>query len=62
MVLATSPAVRYILVDEGTSALNPQITKKVIENLKSFSAEGFAVVAISHQQQVSDAADEVHFV
>ena len=58
----TTVSVGYILLDEGTSALNPKITETVIKNLKSLADEGYAIAAISHQKQVIDAADEVHRV
>ena len=58
----TTESVRYLLLDEGTSALNPSLTAEVIAGFRQLTDEGFAVVAISHQAQVIDAAEQVHRV
>ncbi len=58
----TTESVRYLLLDEGTSSLNPSLTAEVIAGFRQLTDEGFAVVAISHQAQVIDAAEQVHRV
>jgi len=56
----TVETVRYLLIDEGTSALNDQLTGLVIANLKALAVErGLAIAAISHQSQMHQAASEV---
>ncbi|MEO0024654.1 MAG: thiol reductant exporter subunit CydD [Actinomycetota bacterium] len=58
----TVDSVTHFLLDEGTSALNPALTDQVLSGLRKLTAEGYAVVAISHQAQVIKAAERVHHV
>lgn len=48
-----------LLLDEPASAQNEQRQQRIIENLKSLTAEGVTVVAISHQKLFIEAADSV---
>lgn len=54
------PSVVYLLLDEGTSALNPALAEKVFAGLRGLAQQrDIAIVAISHQKLVLDQADEV---
>jgi ATP-binding cassette, subfamily C, bacterial CydD len=51
--------VQLLLLDEPISALDPERASVIVESLKLFAKEGNAVVAISHQTGVIEAADAV---
>ena len=48
-----------ILLDEPTSAIDAQRVKQVVSSLSELAAEGFAVIAISHQNFLIEASDKV---
>jgi ATP-binding cassette subfamily C protein CydD len=51
--------IQFLLLDEPISALDPERASVIVESLKLFAKEGKAVVAISHQTGVIEAADAV---
>lgn len=48
-----------VLVDEGTSALDPEVEQLVHSLLRDLAAAGAAVLTIAHRRSVAEAADEV---
>ncbi|MBP6043102.1 MAG: ATP-binding cassette domain-containing protein [Rhodoluna sp.] len=48
-----------ILLDEPTSAIDAKRAKLVVSSLSQLAAEGFAVIAISHQSFLIEASDKV---
>ena len=48
-----------ILLDEPTSAIDAKRAKLVVSSLSQLSAEGFAVIAVSHQSFLIEASDKV---
>jgi ATP-binding cassette subfamily C protein CydD len=50
---------QLILLDEPTAALDEVRAKQVLASIKALAAEGRSVVAVSHQRQLIDSADEV---
>ena len=50
---------KYILVDEGTSALDPQLETIVLQYLKQLAAGGSLVIMIAHRRASIDFSDEV---
>ncbi len=51
-----------ILVDEGTSALDPEMEEWVQKCLVSLAKEGACVIQIAHRQKAMQLADEVLFI
>lgn len=49
----------FILVDEGTSALDPELEKVVLDFVRSLAAKGAAVLMIAHRSAAVDASDEL---
>jgi ATP-binding cassette subfamily C protein CydD len=56
---ALNREVQFLLLDEPISALDQARANVIVESLKLFAKEGNAVVAISHQAGVLEAADLV---
>ena len=48
-----------VLLDEPVSAIDPARAGTIIESLREFARRGHAVVAVSHQSQLIDAADAI---
>ena len=48
-----------LIVDEPTSALDEQSTGKTIEYLKYLAQKGTAILCVSHDQRLLDAADQL---
>ncbi len=48
-----------LIVDEPTSALDEQSTGKAIEYLKYLAQKGTAILCVSHDQRLLDAADQL---
>lgn len=59
---ALTKKTQILLLDEPISALDENRAIKVVATLKGLAAQGLTVVAISHQQLLIDAADEVNQV
>jgi subfamily B ATP-binding cassette protein MsbA len=49
----------FVLVDEGTSALDPEMEKIVLAKLRDLAAQGAVVIAIAHRRAAVDASDQV---
>lgn len=47
------------LIDEGTSALDPELEKLVFEMLRRLAKRGAAVIMIAHRMAAADMADEI---
>jgi subfamily B ATP-binding cassette protein MsbA len=48
-----------ILIDEGTSALDPEMEKLVLSRIRKLADEGAVVVMIAHRLAAVEASDEV---
>lgn len=49
----------FVLVDEGTSALDPVTEAEVLRSLKEVAREGACVIMIAHRRAAAEASDEV---
>lgn len=49
----------FILVDEGTSALDPETERRIQTLLRDFAAQGHVVITIAHRESVVEGADVV---
>ncbi len=49
----------FVLIDEGTSALDPEMEKIVLSKVRSLAASGSIVMTIAHRRAAVDAADQV---
>ena len=49
----------FVLIDEGTSALDPEMEKIVLSEVRALAAAGAVVITIAHRRAAVDAADEV---
>lgn len=49
----------FVLVDEGTSALDPEIEREIHALLRDLAKEGAVVVTIAHRKSAAAAADHV---
>jgi ABC-type lipoprotein export system ATPase subunit len=48
-----------LLLDEPVSAIDSARSATIIESLREFAGRGHAVVAVTHQSQLIDAADAI---
>ena len=59
--LATDP--RALLLDEVTSALDPELVGEVLELIRELKAEGMTMVIATHEMAFArDVADEICFL
>ena len=49
----------FVLVDEGTSALDPELEQLVVALLRELANRGSVVITIAHRLALAEAADEV---
>ncbi len=47
------------MIDEGTSAADPETERLLIKSLKALAARGCCVITIAHRPAVAEAADEI---
>jgi hydroxyproline transport system ATP-binding protein len=58
--LAMSP--EYVLFDEVTSALDPQLVGEVLDTLKLLADEGMTMICVTHEMSFArDVSDRVAF-
>ena len=58
--LAMSPD--YMLFDEVTSALDPQLVGEVLDTMRMLSSEGMTMVVVTHEMRfAADVSDRVAF-
>jgi ABC-type multidrug transport system fused ATPase/permease subunit len=48
-----------VLIDEGTSAADPETERKLIQSMRDLALKGCCVITIAHRQAVVAAADDV---
>jgi ATP-binding cassette subfamily C protein len=56
--LVTEP--QLLILDEGTTALDPTTEKNILSTLRKLSDDGITIVAVSHQSAVLDVADQAY--
>jgi ABC-type multidrug transport system fused ATPase/permease subunit len=49
----------FILIDEGTSALDPELEKQVLVQARELAKSGSVVIMIAHRPAATDFADEL---
>ncbi len=49
----------FVLIDEGTSALDPEMEKIVLTKVRALAASGSMVLTIAHRRAAVEAADQV---
>jgi ABC-type transport system involved in cytochrome bd biosynthesis fused ATPase/permease subunit len=49
----------FVLVDEGTSALDPETERRIQSLLRDLAQKGHVVITIAHRESVVEAADVV---
>jgi subfamily B ATP-binding cassette protein MsbA len=49
----------FVFIDEGTSALDPEMEQMVLAQIRKWAGDGAVVVMIAHRHAAVDAADEV---
>lgn len=49
----------YVLVDEGTSALDPELEQAVLTHIREIARAGAVVIMIAHRKSAVDISDEV---
>jgi len=50
---------RVLVLDEPSSALDPEAEKRLVTGLRSLATDGLIVIVVSHRPLLRDAADQV---
>ena len=51
---------KLLLLDEATTALDPETEQKILTTLRKLSYEGITIIAVSHQTAVLDIVDQAY--
>ena len=49
-----------LILDEATTALDPETEKKILETIQRLTDEGLTIIAVSHQPAVLEVADTTY--
>ena len=49
-----------LILDEATTALDPETEERILKTIRQLSKDGLTVVAVSHQPAVLDVADTTY--